>query len=230
MARKRRRQSLKDWAAMLQVSVPTLMRMEKGNPTVSMGVYATALWMINRQECLGHGSRAQGGPGGPRGRDPRGGAAVSTQGRKRWLKRRTSPRTRSTCGGWRRAQPRPVGELRLASGGRAVTHAGPGEPPGDRGGGAQGPGQRAGPGAAAAPHPSGRVHGRRATQVGGGYRRSTRLPPVPWSLRPGTQHAAAGNRPGRICEWPQSGQIGAARKATFAEMAHVQLVAFGELH
>ena len=52
MARKRRRQSLKDWAARLQVSVPTLMRMEKGDPTVSMGVYATALWMINRQGAL----------------------------------------------------------------------------------------------------------------------------------------------------------------------------------
>lgn len=51
-ARKRRRQSLKDWAARLQVSIPTLMRMEKGDPTVSMGVYATALWVINRQEAL----------------------------------------------------------------------------------------------------------------------------------------------------------------------------------
>lgn len=51
-ARKRRGQSLKDWALRLQVSVPTLMRLEKGDPTVSMGVYATALWMINRQDAL----------------------------------------------------------------------------------------------------------------------------------------------------------------------------------
>jgi hypothetical protein len=51
-ARKRRRQSLKDWAARLQVSIPTLMKMEKGDPTVSMGVYATALWIINRHETL----------------------------------------------------------------------------------------------------------------------------------------------------------------------------------
>lgn len=51
-ARKRRRQSLKDWAARLQVSVPTLMRMEKGDPTVSAGVYATALWLITRQDAL----------------------------------------------------------------------------------------------------------------------------------------------------------------------------------
>ena len=51
-ARKRRRQSLRAWATRLQVSVPTLMRMEKGDPTVSVGVYATALWMINRHPAL----------------------------------------------------------------------------------------------------------------------------------------------------------------------------------
>ena len=51
-ARKRRGQSLKDWAARLQVSIPTLMRMEKGDASVSMGVYATALWMVNRQAAL----------------------------------------------------------------------------------------------------------------------------------------------------------------------------------
>lgn len=53
-ARKRRRQPLREWAARLQVSVPTLMRMEKGDPAVSVGVYATALWLINRQEALAH--------------------------------------------------------------------------------------------------------------------------------------------------------------------------------
>jgi hypothetical protein len=51
-ARKRRAQSLKDWSARLQVSIPTLMRMEKGDPSVSMGIYATALWMINRHDAL----------------------------------------------------------------------------------------------------------------------------------------------------------------------------------
>lgn len=51
-ARKRRRQSLKAWAQRLQVSVPTLMRMEKGDPAVSMGVYATALWLLNRHDAL----------------------------------------------------------------------------------------------------------------------------------------------------------------------------------
>ena len=51
-ARKRRKQSLRAWAMRLQVSVPTLMRMEKGDPAVSIGVYATALWMINRHSAL----------------------------------------------------------------------------------------------------------------------------------------------------------------------------------
>jgi hypothetical protein len=53
IARKRRKESLKTWATRMQVSVPTLMKMEKGDPTVSMGVYATALWLINRHQALG---------------------------------------------------------------------------------------------------------------------------------------------------------------------------------
>lgn len=52
-ARKRRRQSLREWALRLQVSVPTLTRMEKGDPSVSAGIYATALWLIQRHEALG---------------------------------------------------------------------------------------------------------------------------------------------------------------------------------
>lgn len=52
-ARKRRKQSLREWAARLQVSVPTLMRLERGDPSVSMGVYATAIWLIRRHEALG---------------------------------------------------------------------------------------------------------------------------------------------------------------------------------
>ena len=52
-ARKRRKQSLRAWAARLDVSVPTLMRMEKGDPSVSMAVYATALWVIGRHDALG---------------------------------------------------------------------------------------------------------------------------------------------------------------------------------
>jgi transcriptional regulator with XRE-family HTH domain len=51
-ARKRRGQSLKDWATRVNVSIPTLMKMERGDPTVSMGVYATALWLIQRHSAL----------------------------------------------------------------------------------------------------------------------------------------------------------------------------------
>lgn len=29
------------------------MKMEKGDPTVSMGIYATALWLIQRHQALG---------------------------------------------------------------------------------------------------------------------------------------------------------------------------------
>lgn len=52
IARKRRKQPLRAWAARLDVSVPTLMKMEKGDAGVSMGVYATALWVISRHEAL----------------------------------------------------------------------------------------------------------------------------------------------------------------------------------
>jgi len=46
LARLRRRESQKQWASRLGVSVPTLIRLEKGDPTVRMGVYATALWLL----------------------------------------------------------------------------------------------------------------------------------------------------------------------------------------
>lgn len=52
IARKRRREPLKSWAQRIGVSEPTLMRMEKGDPSVSMGVYATALWMVGRSQAL----------------------------------------------------------------------------------------------------------------------------------------------------------------------------------
>jgi len=51
-ARQRRRQPLKAWAQRLQVSVPTLLRMEKGDARVSMAVYATALWLVGRSQAL----------------------------------------------------------------------------------------------------------------------------------------------------------------------------------
>lgn len=46
LARLRRKESQKQWAGRVGVSVPTLIRLEKGDPTVSMGVYATALWLL----------------------------------------------------------------------------------------------------------------------------------------------------------------------------------------
>jgi hypothetical protein len=36
----------------MSVSVPTLIRMEKGDPSVGMGVYATALWLMGRHAAL----------------------------------------------------------------------------------------------------------------------------------------------------------------------------------
>jgi hypothetical protein len=52
IARKRRREPLKSWAQRIGVSEPTLIRMEKGDPSVSMGVYATALWLIGRSQAI----------------------------------------------------------------------------------------------------------------------------------------------------------------------------------
>jgi transcriptional regulator with XRE-family HTH domain len=52
VARLRRKESLKTWAKRLGVSVPTLLRLEAGEPTVSLGVLATALWLIGRDSAL----------------------------------------------------------------------------------------------------------------------------------------------------------------------------------
>jgi transcriptional regulator with XRE-family HTH domain len=53
VARLRRKESLKTWAKRLGVSVPTLLRLEAGEPSVSLGVLATALWLIGRDAALG---------------------------------------------------------------------------------------------------------------------------------------------------------------------------------
>ena len=53
LARVRRKQSQRDWAQRIGISAPTLIRMERGDPAVSMGVYATALWMMGRTSALG---------------------------------------------------------------------------------------------------------------------------------------------------------------------------------
>ena len=52
LARQRRKESLRAWASRMGVSVPTLIRMEKGDPSVGMGVYATALWLMGRHAAL----------------------------------------------------------------------------------------------------------------------------------------------------------------------------------
>lgn len=46
IARTRRRESQRAWASRLGVSVPTLIRMERGDPGVGAGIYATALWLM----------------------------------------------------------------------------------------------------------------------------------------------------------------------------------------
>lgn len=52
IARVRRRESQRAWAKRLGCSVPTLIRMERGDPGVGMGIYATALWLIGRVTAL----------------------------------------------------------------------------------------------------------------------------------------------------------------------------------
>ncbi len=52
IARVRRRESQRAWAERMGVSIPTLIRLEKGDPTVSMGAYAGALWLMSRVQGL----------------------------------------------------------------------------------------------------------------------------------------------------------------------------------
>jgi hypothetical protein len=52
VARLRRKESLKTWAKRIGISVPTLLRLEAGEPGVSLGVLATALWLIGRDSEL----------------------------------------------------------------------------------------------------------------------------------------------------------------------------------
>ena len=53
LARVRRKQSQREWAQRLGVSVPTLIRLEKGDPGVGAGIVATALWLVGRVAALG---------------------------------------------------------------------------------------------------------------------------------------------------------------------------------
>ena len=52
VARLRRRESLKTWSKRLGVTIPTLLRLEAGDPGVGLGILATALWLIGRDAEL----------------------------------------------------------------------------------------------------------------------------------------------------------------------------------
>ena len=52
VARLRRHESLKTWSQRLGVSVPTLMRLESGDPSVGVGILATALGLVGRDTEL----------------------------------------------------------------------------------------------------------------------------------------------------------------------------------
>jgi len=52
VARVRRGESQRVWAQRLGVSVPTLIRLEQGDPGVGSGILATALWVMGRIQAL----------------------------------------------------------------------------------------------------------------------------------------------------------------------------------
>ena len=54
VARLRRKESLRSWAQRLGVTVSTLQRLESGDPSVGIGIVATALWLIKRDGELRH--------------------------------------------------------------------------------------------------------------------------------------------------------------------------------
>jgi transcriptional regulator with XRE-family HTH domain len=52
IARLRRREPQRAWAERIGISVPTYVRLEKGDPSVSMAAYAAALWLMGRVQAL----------------------------------------------------------------------------------------------------------------------------------------------------------------------------------
>ena len=52
IARIRRRESQRVWAKRLGVSVPTLIRLEQGDPGIGLGILATAVWLLGRAGVL----------------------------------------------------------------------------------------------------------------------------------------------------------------------------------
>jgi transcriptional regulator with XRE-family HTH domain len=53
VARLRRKESLASWAKRLGVSISTLQRLEAGDPTISVGIIASALWLMNCDGAIG---------------------------------------------------------------------------------------------------------------------------------------------------------------------------------
>ena len=54
VARLRRKESLRSWAQRLGITVSTLQRLEAGDPSVGIGIVASALWLIQRDGELGN--------------------------------------------------------------------------------------------------------------------------------------------------------------------------------
>lgn len=52
VARLRRKESLRSWAQRMGITVSTLQRLEAGDPSVSIGIVATALWLLQRDSEL----------------------------------------------------------------------------------------------------------------------------------------------------------------------------------
>ncbi|MBX3039195.1 MAG: helix-turn-helix domain-containing protein [Bdellovibrionaceae bacterium] len=63
LARKRRLWTIAELAGKIQVSAPTLMSLEKGEPTVSLGVLIATLWVLGMEselEALAHPEDSEG--------------------------------------------------------------------------------------------------------------------------------------------------------------------------
>jgi DNA-binding XRE family transcriptional regulator len=52
IARKRRKETQAQWAQRLGVSQPTMARIERGDPSVSMASYVMCMWLINQAQGL----------------------------------------------------------------------------------------------------------------------------------------------------------------------------------
>ncbi len=52
IARRRRRIPLRDMAARMSVSLSTVQRLERGDPSVSLGIFLSALWALQLHEHM----------------------------------------------------------------------------------------------------------------------------------------------------------------------------------